>query len=568
MFYEPTSQRKAGIIVVGKETYRPEIDGLRGIAVALVITFHAFPSVLPGGWVGVDVFFVLSGYLITSLILKEMRINEFAMSRFLRRRVRRLAPAFIVVVALTTLLSWLTFAPTRMADVGMSALAALTGWSNFYFWSETGDYFAQPTSKEPLVHTWSLAVEEQFYLIFPLVLICLVSLNWGRLSFWISALLIGSISLALFGGLGAEATFYLLPTRMWELLAGSLLAVTPPEKTQRNSGENSLWTVVGFTGLSAIVAAALFTPSSDYTALFSVAPVVGTVLLLISSARDNRLRTWLGVYPIRGLGLISYSLYLIHQPLLVFARSLFFETPTLGVIAAITASLVFAIGAYRYVESPFRNPELVPWRTFRLPVAAAFGLTLAAATGVSLSPLPVGPWSYPQVGVPGYQVGELDMREESWRLLRAVDSQAAPERFNFETDWFSARDPRTPLLVVGNSHSKDLYNTLTYSRTAQREFQVGRLGGQIRNIGAESPLYDTESYQAASIVVIATRLSKEDIGSLRDVILRIQRDDKKAVVALDAPRVELATPDGWIWLDRLVYKHQDLFPIKTSLLCR
>lgn len=544
--------------MMGENTYRPEIDGLRGIAIALVITFHAFPSALPGGWVGVDVFFVVSGYLITSLILRQLRLGEFSLSEFFRRRVRRLAPAFIVVISLTTLVSWLTLAPSRMPDVSLSAFAALTGWSNFYFLAEMGDYFAPPTSRQPLIHTWSLSVEEQFYLVFPLLLILLFRWNRGRLSIWIAGLLAGSFLLALFGGLDGESTYFLLPTRMWELLVGSYLAVLPSKGAQRNPRAHPLWTGVGGAGLLAIISAGFWTPSSNYMALSSVAPVLGTALVLISSTKDSTLRTWLEFSPLRYGGLISYSLYLIHQPFLVFARSLFFETPTLGIIVAISASIVFAIVSYRYIETPFRNPQSMPWRRLRLPTAAAFGATLTAVALMSTSLLPGRPWSYPEIAVPGYEVGELDMREESWTLLRSGSPESAEDVSNFETEWFSARDARTPLLIVGNSHSKDLYNTLVYSDTAERHFQVGRIGSQVRKIGIESALYETESYIGASLVVIATRLSEDDIGNLRAVIQQIQRDGKEAMVALDAPLVELATPDGWIWLDRLVSDQDNL----------
>lgn len=559
------SSRKPPSATVARDTYRPEIDGLRGIAVALVITFHAFPSILPGGWVGVDVFFVVSGYLITSLILKDLQNNQFAMGRFFERRVRRLAPAFLASIALSALLSWLALAPTRIEGFGQSAVAALTGWSNIYFWMTSRDYFADATFSNPLVHTWSLAVEEQFYLIFPIALLLLSKLNRVKLSVWISTALAGSLLLAFFGGMGSETLYYLLPTRAWGLLAGSLLAFVPAKLPLRQPEANPFWTLAGFSGLAAILLAGLFTPSSGYTPLFSIGPVAGTVLFLLASPRSMRLRFWLGIYPIQFLGLISYSAYLIHQPFLVFARGYFWEAPTFGVIAAIAASLVFAAVSYKYLETPFRNSNYMPWRMFRLYTASAFAATLTVAVLMSLSLVPLRPWGYPTTGVPGYEVGELEMQKQSWTLLRERDPQSNANDSDFEFEWFSAQDPRTALLLLGDSHSKDLYNTLAHSETAQTQFQIGRQAWGNSRIGAQSRIYNSQSYKVASIVVIASRLEGEDLANLREALIQIQRDGKKAVLVLDVPDVEMALPDGWIWIDRLVYKYRDLAPDRSLI---
>lgn len=540
--------------------YRPEIDGLRGIAVALVITFHAFPPFLSGGWIGVDVFFVISGYLITSLIVRDIKAQSFSFRNFYTRRLRRLAPAFLATLILTSVLGWL-FLPGKLEELGASGLAALTGWSNVYFWLNL-DYFAEPAMTNPLIHTWSLALEEQFYLIFPIAVVILMRIKRVPLFGWITLALLVSFFLALYGGLGPDTVFYLLPTRAWELLAGALLALAPGRFQSTTGKKNHLWFLAGLVGLGAIIAGALFVPDGDYKATYSILPVMGTLAALFASTRDTRFRALLAIYPLRKLGVISYSAYLIHQPLLAFARNLSIEGGTsLEMGFAVAVGLILAGLSYEFVEKPFRSPDTTPAVKFRNRISLSGVTATLLLSGLSFSVVSERPWVWHSVAIPGYSEGSGNMRIESWEILRSRDRAVGNTPPSSElSGWFSTTDPRPALLLLGNSHSKDLYNTLLSSKEADSRFQLGRVGVQIRDLDSKSDVFSSESYKKASVVIIASRLSPEDLHNLRAVLLRLHADGKVAAIALAIPDVQVNRPGGWIFVDKLVWNHQDLWP--------
>jgi peptidoglycan/LPS O-acetylase OafA/YrhL len=546
--------------------YRPEIDGLRGIAVALVITFHAFPEFLSGGWIGVDVFFVISGFLITSLIVRGIKAQSFSFRNFYTRRLRRLAPAFLATLILTSVLGWLSLPPDKLDELGASGLAALTGWSNIYFWLNS-DYFAEPATASPLIHTWSLALEEQFYLIFPIAVVILVRIKRVPLFGWITLALLVSFFFALDGGLGSNTVFYLLPTRAWELLAGALLALAPGRFQSTTGKKNHLWFLAGLVGLGAIIAGAFFVPDGDYKATYSILPVMGTLAALFASTRDTRFRALLAVYPLRKLGLISYSAYLIHQPLLVFARNLSVEGGTLIEMgSAVAVGLILAGLSYEFVEKPFRSPDTTPGVKFRNKISISVVTATLLLTGLSFSIFSERPWEWHSVAIPGYSAGAGNMRSESWEILRSRDARVDVTSNASElSGWFSTTDPRPALLLLGNSHSKDLYNTLHSSEKAAGHFQLGRVGVQIRELDSKSDVFSSESYKSASVVVIASRLGSEDVKNLEAVLLRLQADGKAAAVVLDIPDVRVHSPESWIFVDRLVWVHQDLWPHSTQI---
>jgi peptidoglycan/LPS O-acetylase OafA/YrhL len=539
--------------------YRPEIDGLRGISVALVILFHAFPKVVAGGWVGVDVFFVISGYLITSLILRELDRGEFSLKQFYQRRVRRLAPALLAVLAVSAVVGWFVLPTSDMEKFGASAVAALTFWANIYFWSNTG-YFDGPVLDNPLIHTWSLAVEEQFYLFYPIVVILAFKLIGRRsVKFLVPVLFLSSGLLAAFGGLGDDTVYFWFPTRAWELLAGALLAMLPAAKSANTvSRRQRLWFTVGIGGLVAILLSAWFTPGGDYNLLYSVAPVIGAVGIIRASEHSAILQRWLSFRPLLMLGLISYSAYLWHQPMLVFARSLAVEG--IGVIetaGVVTFSLFLAYLTWKFVETPFRNSKKLSWGQARARIVISFLVIGALMVGLQFGALPLRAWDVIHVGVPGYIAGSENMQEESWSILNSfrpkTDAVGTPSE---GSSWFSDTDPRPTLLVVGNSHSKDIFNTLYESDTGRSQFQIGRFGAQISALEDASDLYRSESYQQADFIVIASKYSPADVENLANVLERIKADGKTAVIVAGVAEVSISHPQGWVWVDKLVYDHR------------
>lgn len=335
--------------------YRPEIDGLRAIAVLPVILFHSGLGFFSGGFVGVDVFFVISGYLITSIILRELEQGRFSIVRFYARRARRILPALLFVVLCTLPFAWMWMLPDELARFGKSLLAIATFSSNIFFLRNT-NYFAPTAEDQPFLHTWSLAVEEQYYVLFPLFLI--LSWRFGKSKlFWLTSFgAILSLALAEWGWRNHPvANFYLLPMRAWELLAGSLLALAPTKKIS-TLRKCSLTSEIGaMTGLILILLSAIaFDKSNPFPSLDALIPVGGALLVITFSGPQNLSGKLLGSRPFVTLGLISYSAYLWHQPLLALVR---IKT---GDISANEASIFLALTlllawlTWRFIETPFR----------------------------------------------------------------------------------------------------------------------------------------------------------------------------------------------------------------------
>ena len=360
--------------------YRPDIDGLRCLAVLPVILFHAGSTAFPGGFVGVDVFFVLSGYLITALILSDLRQGRFSLARFYERRARRILPALTLVVAVCLPFAWMLMTPAELRDFGRSVVAVGLFASNVLFWRDSG-YFAAEADAEPLLHTWSLAVEEQFYLLFPLLLIALLHRGDRGRAISVLAILAGlSLMLCEWGWRRhPDATFYLAPTRAWELFVGALAAFATGGGPARQAGLPALG------GLALILGAMLlYDAATPFPSLWALAPVGGTVLVLLCAGPGTLAARVLAWRPLVGVGLVSYSAYLWHQPLFAFARlqTRLPVTPEL-MLALAGLSLGLAALSWRFVEQPFRGARPLLQRRAALFAAAGGALALMLAVGLA-----------------------------------------------------------------------------------------------------------------------------------------------------------------------------------------
>jgi peptidoglycan/LPS O-acetylase OafA/YrhL len=365
--------------------YRAEIDGLRAVAVVPVVLFHAGLPGGTGGFIGVDIFFVISGYLISKIIASEISEHRFSLARFYERRARRILPAFLFVVAITTLAALILLLPQDLAAFGRTLTAASLSGSNIFFWWEAGDYFADKSDLKPLLHTWSLGVEEQFYIVFPLILLGLRWLRgWRFLNLAVWSGLVLSLALAIYGTRTFTiATFYLLPTRAWELLAGTVLAIgAVPAFSRRLHAE-----IAATLGLIAIALAVTFYDSrTPFPGLAAIPPVLGAALIIHSGS--GPWQTAVGrllAHPVlRGIGLISFSLYLWHWPLIVFAKYYFIRPDVAIMAAVVVAGFVLAYLSWRFVEQPFRHPQR-DRSPLRPLIAASLGIVLASGAGVALS---------------------------------------------------------------------------------------------------------------------------------------------------------------------------------------
>lgn len=337
--------------------FRSDIEGLRAVAVIPVVIFHAWPSAVPGGFVGVDIFFVISGYLITTLLLQRLESNTYSIVAFYGARVRRIFPALFTMLIVSSIFAYQLLPPTQLKEYARTAAATALFFSNIEFYHLT-DYFAGATELKPLLHTWSLAVEEQFYILFPLLLA--VVYRRARRYLLPTLLLLAAVSLVASEWLirtDPTAAFYFFPPRAFELLIGSSLAVIDSRK-RAERGLREWAAAAGF----AMIVFALFTFSSEtpFPGLASLLPTLGAALLIWSGGgaphEPTRCSMVLRSAPVRWVGLISYSLYLWHWPVMVFSRHLVFgELSTSQRCAAVAVSFVLAALSVRYVEAPFRK---------------------------------------------------------------------------------------------------------------------------------------------------------------------------------------------------------------------
>ena len=338
--------------------YRAEIDGLRALAVLPVILFHAGFEWFSGGFVGVDVFFVISGYLITTIIISEMAEGKFSIINFYERRARRILPALFFVMAICIPFAWMWLTPLHLKDFGQSLVAVSTFSSNILFWQESG-YFDTAAELKPLLHTWSLAVEEQYYILFPVFLMLTWRLGIKWILFILLIVFFTSLGIAQWGAFySPSATFFLLPTRGWELLIGVFVAFYLKYNIHLNS--HILNQVLSLFGFGMIVYSIIaFDKETPFPSLYTLIPTIGTGLLILCAVPKTLIHKLLSLKFIVGIGLVSFSAYLWHQPLLVFARHrLLGDVSEFILFALCVVSLLMAWFSWKFVEAPFRNKDI------------------------------------------------------------------------------------------------------------------------------------------------------------------------------------------------------------------
>jgi peptidoglycan/LPS O-acetylase OafA/YrhL len=360
---------------VGTREYRPDIDGLRAVAIVAVLLFHARPGLVPGGFAGVDIFFVISGYLITKIIAGEVANGTFRLSTFYERRIRRIIPALSLVYLFCWLVCWHLFLPTDFMEFGKSLLASAGFVSNVFFHGKAG-YFDSPSHYKPLLHTWSLSVEEQFYIFWPLLLPLLYKVaRRSLIPLVVFLLALSSLGISegqLLWGEKTSAAFFLMPGRAWELLLGAFLALRQPMAPRS-------WKVaLSVLGLfAAIVPLFMLTATSRFPGL-AVVPVCAGTALIIWAGREQPIQL-LSLRPVVFMGRISYSLYLWHWPLFSIARYVYGnDLDLVKTLALLLLSFVMAILSWRFVEEPFRRrPKgtAIFWR----PIGVGLSVIVVAA---------------------------------------------------------------------------------------------------------------------------------------------------------------------------------------------
>lgn len=450
--------------------YRPEIDGLRAIAVLSVVFFHSGVDVVGGGYVGVDVFFVISGYLITSIIVRQIDAGTFSVLNFYERRFRRLLPALFTMVGVTIPVALVLLDPLALLEFGQSVVAATLFSANFLFISQSG-YFDSAAELKPLLHTWSLAVEEQFYILFPLLLLALRKRSRRTLKWFFVALACASLWLSYaLNHTFPSAAFYLLPTRAWELLLGSMLAVNllpgPAHRLTRES--------LALLGLTMILASIfLFDSSTPFPGLAALLPTVGTALVIWSTTYGESIAMSLLRWPpMVWIGLISYSLYLWHWPVIVFTR--IYTLNEIGVftwISMLTAIFLLAYLSWRYVERPFRSKQWLPARTEFFAASAAISVLLVMAGSAYIAGNGL-PWRLPE-SIRVAPLGDT-ANKRKWRQC-IFRTSSVRQGGDFCTLGVEEKPPT--FLLWGDSHSLALAPGFSFS--AREHDQAGRLASWV-----------------------------------------------------------------------------------------
>ncbi len=520
-----------------KLVYRPEIDGLRAIAVSAVILYHAQITVLDhqlfrGGFIGVDIFFVISGYLITSIILKELVITgTFSFKYFYERRIRRILPALLFVMLISLPFAWMYLLPSSFVDFSKSILYSLGFSSNFYFHYSGQQYGAESGLLKPLLHTWSLSVEEQYYILFPIVL--LITFKYFR-KYLIHILILGfviSLGLADWGSRNHPSfNFYVLPTRGWELLAGSILAYF--EITLGHRSKNKILNLILPTlGLLLIGHSILFfNDEMFHPSFYTLSPIIGVGLIIWFSNKNELITKVFSTKLFVGIGLISYSLYLWHYPIFAFARITNFTSGNLlNKLLLGLLILLLSIFSYHFIERLFRNKKINFKKLFRFILIIIFFISLV----VSYVILKDGKISYVyKLSKNIYLKNDIlneNLRAKSWKFVH-----------NYNNQKFQSKD-KIKILIIGDSHSKDLFNAFIQNDNLFIKYEFLRYGGVKGNKDSIKfdknlneadliKLNQSEIFNQSDIVIISDYFEhEEDIDKL-DIFLEMFKNKKKIIL--------------------------------------
>ena len=517
---------------------------MRAVAVVSVLIYHLrMPSpenyILPGGFLGVDVFFVLSGFLITSIVAKEIAASgRIDFGGFYLRRARRILPPLFLVLFASIPVAYAVLLPSEMQSFANSLWAALGFYSNFFWYLELGEYGSQSGLLQPFLHTWSLAIEEQFYLVWPIVLLLLMRFVRSRIVLVATVLLVASLALAQLSTFWKpDLSFFSPASRAWELLAGAILALS--SKDFRAMAERSgLLRYMPTLGLLAIIVSMLFLKVDNpyHPGLWTIPTILGTcAMIAFANPRDPATRL-MSAGPNVWIGKLSYSLYLWHFPIFAFGRLAFIE-PADWIDWSVWIALTFALSwiGYKLVEKPLRFK--VPTRPFLALLGSATVLAIALPFGlkqIDMDRAPLAAKLAPIYGANDYDNQRLD--RESWEVIDAVPGGTIgkteahnPSPNELGGLWFSP-DARLKVLVVGNSHGKDMFNALYLNRDRFDGVEFARFGlGGHFGANQVAQLVASPNYKAADVIAVAPLWAGVNERHL-EVIRQFVADGKQVVL--------------------------------------
>lgn len=525
--------------------YRPEIDGLRAVAVLSVLFYHAkfsFDShvYFQGGFIGVDIFFVISGYLISKIILTEYESEKgFSISRFYERRARRILPALFVVILISTPFAWAVLLPSDFVEYAKSLLSTIFFGSNFFFYFATTEYGTDSAFLKPFLHTWTLGIEEQFYLFFPLLFIFLQK----RYSKWslsiLAALLFGSLLFSQYAyGKNEDLNFFLPISRFWELLVGTVVAHIEL-KYGRNTSRlmSQLLPALGF--MMVAYAVIFFDKNTQHPGFVTMVPVLGVALIIFFSSHSEIVGKLLGSKLLVIIGLVSYSLYLWHFPIMAFSRAYFDEIDNIHRFIWVLVSLILSVISYYVVERPFRNRKMIGASILSVILLGLFVLIIGLSIMIIKNKGYEGRYE-----ISGF-LSNYELDNQKLRVLNADYLKSIGHENNkFNQD-------KVKVLIVGNSHARDIHNAFVLNQSQFDQFHFIR--GPLKQIHCldeknesfnktQSRFYAAGRYINSDIIIVSTRYKDGRCGMGKDVekshdyeglkylIKQATHDGKKVVV--------------------------------------
>ena len=549
-----------------KLIYRPEIDGLRAISVIFVIFYHAEITILgynffDAGFIGVDIFFVISGYLITSLILKELVLTgKFSFLHFYERRARRILPALFFVMLLSLPFGWLYLLPSSFVDFSKSILYSIGFSSNFYFHFSGLEYGTIDGLFKPFLHTWSLSVEEQYYIIFPLSLIlCFKYLRKYIIHILVSTLLI-SLFIADWGSKNYPSiNFYFLHSRMWELLAGSILAYLEIKKYRKleNKFFNKIFPILGLTLI--FFSVLFYNDKIPHPSFYTTIPVIGVCLIIWFSNKKDMITKILSSKLFVGTGLISYSLYLWHFPIFAFARIKDNTPSQYDKFEWIILTIVLSIITYFLIEVIFRNKKIVS-KKILLSSLSLFLITIVSSNSYII---------FKEGFKTKYQVNanytiDNDYYKKEW------------QNFNDNIGWPEFKDEnKLNVLIIGNSHAYDTFNSFYLNKNLFPNYEFSIINVHLACfyhflVKDPLPLYCKQDFNNkdknlankiffdSELIIFSTRWRDEDLIILEKLITKLKSMERDLLIFNNTLEVNVKIRRNFHILDFFVFRNNRL----------
>jgi peptidoglycan/LPS O-acetylase OafA/YrhL len=553
--------------------YRPEIDGLRAISVIAVIIYHLKINLfgqkfLEGGFFGVDIFFVISGYLITQLILNEIIItNNFNFKNFYSRRIRRLLPLLLLVIIFSIPLGWKYMLPTDFMELSKSTISSIFFSSNLYFYFSGVEYIKQDSLLQPLLHTWSLSVEEQFYIVFPIFFFFIYKkINKLFLPSLISIFIL-SFCFSIYGSINFKfANFYFLFSRIWEIIFGSIIAFI---EVKRRSRSKNLFLNQFFQFLGVILIFISFINFNDeinHPSMITLIPVLGVGLIIWFSNGNEIVTRILSSKVLVSIGLISYSLYLWHYMIFAYGRLQQSEPTIKDKLEWVLLTIILSIIFYFLIEKPFRKKTKI-FNIHNLKIIIPVFLL-----GIIIFSL---------INIKNEGFKKRQLITETYLLDQR--SYAFSDHYKFRTEYvpdqFLYNSNKKNILIVGNSYGEDLFKTFFFNKSLYPKYHFELISGKKRfkdtnyqvhclkkliinknTICEDRNFTDNilNQYERSNVVVLSTLWKKNDLENLDEIIGLLLADDKKVIITSPSLESKLFQPHNFNLLDSLVYKSKSL----------